>query len=456
MPTSGQRAAGRQLRAAARRSEQAGLDLPGDRDPIALLRAQNRNRVPQLVPVRRERMSESPFAFFRGAAAVMAADLAGTPRTGHTIQLCGDAHLSNFGVFAGRDRDLVFDVDDFDEASVGPWEWDVKRLVASVVILGDELNLAPEQIRRAAELTAQAYRTTVERLATLSVTERFYVKISAATIEELAGPVARRARRGRDKFLAKAARNTSVRALDKLAVRADDGRYRIQSQPPLIVHLPQFDRSFAQPLFDRYVGTVPADVAQVLTSMQLDDLVVKVVGVGSVGTRCLLALFTDPDGNPLFLQLKEAEASVLERYAGPARWRNHAERVVGGQRILQATGDPFLGWFDDHHGTQYYVRQFRDMKGSVDVVRLAEKGRLRSYGRLCGTALARAHAQSGTPGVIAGYLGGHPDVRRVDRAFAEFGFAYCAVNRGDYERLLAAAPADWYAPDDHDHEQDAG
>ncbi len=438
-----QRTAGRALRATARRRDQARLDLPEDRDPIGSLAAQNRTRIPELLSVRRERMSESPFAFYRGAAAVMAADLANCPSTGHTVQLCGDAHLSNFGVFAGRDRDLVFDLNDFDETAVGPWEWDLKRLVTSVVILGEELGVSRTRTRRAAVATAGTYRRVIDAMAERSVTDRFFSVISESTVRELTKDAKPAQLRRGDAFLAKARSNTSVRALGKLAVREADGNYRIQEQPPLIVHLPEFDRDLGRSLFEQYLTTVSEDIGAVLACLRVQDVVVKVVGVGSVGTRCLLALLADPDGNPLFLQIKEADASVLEAWAGAAGWDSHSHRVVAGQRILQATGDPFLGWFTGAAGVDFYVRQFRDMKGSVDVTTLGGKRALESYGRLCAAALARAHSRSGTPAVIAGYLGGADSGGHADEAFADFGFDYAEVNRRDHAALLAASAAAW-------------
>ena len=441
-----QLASGRKLRSSLRRAELAELKLTADRDPIGILRAQNTSRIPQLVPVRRQRMSESPFAFFRGAAAIMAYDLAHSASPGHRVQVCGDAHLSNFGVFAGRDRDLVFDLNDFDETSIGSFEWDLKRLAASVVILADERGLRDGDARKAAEEACRTYRETMHALASLSVTERFFTSITAAELVQFTAGATRKGRRSGKKLLQQAARNTSARLLTKIAVRHADGRYQIEEQPPLTTHIAGLDSAFVDALFEPYRLSVPEFVGNLLSSMTTQDQVVRVVGVGSVGTRCVLILLTDPDGNALFLQAKEAVASVLEAYAGRSSWGSHSRRVVAGQRILQSTGDPFLGHFDLPGGGSYYVRQFRDMKGSVDLEHLADARALASYAAACATSLARAHAQSGTPGVIAGYLGLRGSTNEADRAIADFAFSYAEVNKRDYRRLLDATDDAWFRP----------
>ena len=436
--------AGKKLRADSDRQKLAELSLAVDRDPIRILREQNALRLAQLVPVRRARMSESPFAFFRGAAAVMAYDLAHCPSPGLMAQICGDAHLSNFGVFAGRDRDLIFDLNDFDETSIGPFEWDLKRLTASVVILGKELGLKDAEVRDAAERACCAYRSAMATLTAASVTERFFARIGAKELLRYTVGRSHHAKASSQKFLREASKNISARVLTKVGVLRNDGTYRIKEQPPLITRIPEFDKAFAESIFEQYLRSVPEFIGNILSAMTTQDQVLRVVGVGSVGTRCGLILLTDADGNALFLQAKEAVSSVLEAYAGSSGWRSHSQRVVAGQRMLQSTGDPFLGHFDLPDGESYYIRQFRDMKGSVDMGLLADVRALAAYSVACATSLARAHAQSGIPGVISGYLGRRPSVHESDRAITDFAFSYAELNRADHQALLRATETDWF------------
>lgn len=434
---------GRGLRDGMPRRRLAELSGEPRRDPIAELAAQNKSRIPSLVPVRRERMSESPFAFYRGAAAVMAADLAGTATTGVLIQICGDAHLSNFGLFASRERALLFDVNDFDETAVGPWEWDVKRLVTSMAILGHDFGMSDDDVRQTATKTAAAYRTRINELAQMSALERFYLKTTALEVLDLVSRLSKSASKLATETVSKASRNTSHRALRKLTTTTVDGHYRIVEQQDIAVRVPEMGLSEAAAMVDEYFGSVPEDVVALLACHQFQDAVVRVVGVGSVGTRCYLALLTDADGSPLFLQMKEASASVVEAYfPQELRWE-HGRRVVAGQRIMQASGDPFLGYVTSTRRGSFYVRQFRDMKGSVDITSLTNPDDLALYGSLCAIALARAHAQSGVPGVIAGYLGGGTDPNAADTAFADFAEAYARRNREDHQRLLAATDEEW-------------
>lgn len=413
------------------------------RDPIAVLAAQNTSRIPFLVPVRRERMSESPFAFYRGAAAVMASDLAGAATTGVLIQVCGDAHLSNFGLFASRDRALLFDVNDFDETAVGPWEWDVKRLVTSVAILGQEFGMSSAAVRETAAKTAAAYRIRMNDLAQMCALDRFYFKTTALEVLDLVSRLSKSASKLATATVSKASRNTSHRALRKLTATTVDGHYRIVEQQDLAVRVPELGLSEAAAMVDDYFGSVPEDVVALLACHRFEDAVVRVVGVGSVGTRCYLALLTDADGSPLFLQMKEASASVVEAYFPQELRLEHGRRVVAGQRIMQASGDPFLGYVSSTKRGSFYVRQFRDMKGSVEIASLTNPEDLALYGSLCAMALARAHAQSGVPGVIAGYLGTGSDPNAADAAFADFAEAYARLNREDHERLLAASAEQW-------------
>lgn len=443
LPRDKQLALGRGLRDGMPRRRLGELSAEPRRDPIAILAAQNKARIPSLVPVRRARMSESPFAFYRGAAAVMASDLAGTASTGVLIQTCGDAHLSNFGLFASRDRALLFDVNDFDETAVGPWEWDVKRLVTSVAILGDEFGMSGDAVRQTAIKTVAAYRTRMNELAQMCALDRFYLKTTALEVLDLVARLSKSASKLATETVSKASRNTSHRALRKLTATTVDGHYRIVEQQDIAVRVPEVGLSEAAAMVDEYFGSVPEDVVALLACHQFEDAVVRVVGVGSVGTRCYLALLTDADGSPLFLQMKEASASVIEAYFPQELRLDHGRRVVAGQRIMQASGDPFLGYVSSAQRGSFYVRQFRDMKGAVEIASLTDPDDLALYGSLCAMTLARSHAQSGVPGVIAGYLGAGSDPNAADAAFADFAEAYTQLNRADHQRLLAASEEQW-------------
>lgn len=437
-----QSAAAKELRSAVPRSQLATLKLPADRDPLAILVAQNKDRLQSLLPLRRQRMAESPFAFFRGAAAVMASDLAQTPATGLQVAIGGDAHLSNFGLFASRDRDLVFDLNDFDEAAVGPWEWDLKRLVTSVVILGQDNAMNQEQINKVALKTTAAYRNALAGQASASALDRYYSRISAQdVIAQL-----KNEQKQLNAIAKKASKNTSQRALKKLAHSEKRGKWTITDQPPLTTRLPEFNLGAARTLTRDYLRSVPPDVAELLTQFKFQDGVLKVVGVGSVGTRCLLALLTDADGNPLFLQIKEATTSVIEKALGNGPRGSHGGRVVAMQKILQSSGDPFLGEFTDGDGRAYYVRQFRDMKGGVDIATLTTPKRLTQYATICATALARAHSQTGLAPIISAYLGSTDRSNVADSAIADFAFAYSEVNRADHQALLESDDAGWGSP----------
>lgn len=441
-----QRAYGRGLRKRMGRRRLGELPIRPDRDPVAVLAAQNEKRIPALVPLRRQRMSESPFAFYRGAAAVMAADLAGSDCSGVLFQICGDAHLSNFGLFASRDRALLFDVNDFDETAVGPWEWDVKRLVTSVAVLGEELGIPADHVRTAATKTAVAYRQRMGELAEMSSLDRFYLKTTAEKVLQLATRLSTAASKQAVETITKASRNTSERALKKLTTTTVDGHLRIVEQPYVAVRIPEVGLSEAASMVDEYLVSVPDDVVALLACYQFEDAVVRVVGVGSVGTRCYLALLTDADGSPLFIQLKEASASVIEPYFSQETGREPGHRVVAGQRIMQASGDPFLGHVSSRERGSFYVRQFRDMKGAVEIGSLTNPDDLASYGSLCAIALARAHSQSGVAGVIAGYLGAGLEPNVADKAFAQFAESYVRLNIEDHQRLLATSDAEWLTP----------
>jgi len=391
----------------------AELDATGRPDPVDLLVAQDEHRVQALVPIRHARMRVTPFTFYRGGAAIMASDLSRTASTDLRVQLCGDAHLSNFGVFNGADRRLVFDLNDFDETSPGPFEWDLKRLAASVTIAGRNNDLSPKQIRAATRAEVHYYRVEVESL--LGEDEK----------------LRKRSRRA----IEKATRKDSVRALDKLT-HVVDGERRIVPQPPLIVPLVDAidDERVTEirEFFERYRASLAPHRAAVLDRYRFVAMAHKVVGVGSVGTRCLIVVLESDQGAPLILQFKEATQSVLEPYAGPCGYERAGERVVRGQRLMQSTGDVLLGWshIDNAAGRtmDFYFRQLWDGKGSAEVDQMGPK-RLKNYAWHCGGTLALAHARTGDGGAICGYLG---DDRTVDDVFAEFAERYADLNEGDH------------------------
>jgi uncharacterized protein (DUF2252 family) len=442
-------ARGKAARTAAPRSSQAVFEPASHRgDPIELLQRQAATRVAELVPIRYGRMLVSPFAFYRGAAMIMARDLAATPRSGLTVQCCGDAHLSNFGVFASPERRLVFDLNDFDETLPGPWEWDVKRLATSVLIAARETGFAIKDQEQAVLDTVEEYRTAMARFAAMKNLEVWYAHLDIdAALRELGSQLSAKQVRRTGKALAKARTRDNVSAFTKLT-RVVDGETRIVAEPPLIVPIDDLAQgSERDEMLDvlheqlrSYRNTLEYDRRLLLDQYRLTDFARKVVGVGSVGTRAWIALLLGPDDrDPLFLQLKEAEASVLEECLGPSGFANHGERVVTGQRLMQATSDIFLGWLHDESGLDdrprdFYARQMHDWKGSAQVEQMTPGG-LAKYGRLCGWTLARAHARSGDRIALAAYLGRGPS---FDRAVAEFSSAYAEQNERDYHALAAA------------------
>src|SRR4051812_4919963 len=411
-------------------------------DPVGILEEQNATRVPELVPIRHGRMIVSPFTFYRGGAAIMASDLAQAPSTGLRVQCCGDAHLSNFGVFAAPDRRLVFDLNDFDETLPAPFEWDVKRLVASFVVAARDNGHRRKEQRAAARAAAKAYRTTMARATAMRFLEVWYARIGAEDLlAELAARKDKASIKAAQKGLAKARKRTSLGSLSKFAERVDGG-YRIKEQPPVIVRPPaamygDFEQIVRQGLAD-YARSLSPDRRLVLDHYHYVDFARKVVGVGSVGTEAfMILLMGDRDDDPLFLQVKEAETSVLAPYAGGGAYEQQGERVVQGQRIMQAASDPFLGWATGTgaRGRQFYVRQLRDMKGSA-LIEGMPSARLVRYGELCGVTLAHAHARSGDAAKIAGYLG---DDDTFDRALERFAVAYADQNDADYAQFSDAA-----------------
>lgn len=404
-------------------------------DPVELLKSVTEQRLQYLVPLRDARMVDTPFTYFRGAAVVMAADLAGTPNSGLRVQACGDAHCLNFGGFASPERNLLFDVNDFDETLPGPWEWDLKRLVTSIVIAGQDNGLKKRGVRDAARATARAYRYRMYELAALPALDVWYMRLDATRILNEAKNFAARKRRTK---LAEQVATDSIRAaVEKLTEGAGRDR-RFKDDPPVQFHSPETDeRGFDVPhILAEYRKTLAPDIRALLDRYTLIDHAVRVVGVGSVGTRCALALFAADDHDPLLLQIKQATPSVLAAYAGPSEYANEGERVVRGQRLMQAASDAFLGW-SSSGDFDFYVRQFKDMKASANLDNV-DRGQLRVYGRYCAFALAAAHARSGDAAAIAGYMG-RSDV--FDRAVVDFGEAYATQNALDYEHFRADVPA---------------
>jgi uncharacterized protein (DUF2252 family) len=441
-------ARGKAARAEAPRSRHAEFQAWAERpDPIALLEEQAESRVPELVPIRYGRMVASPFAFFRGAAYVMAADLAGTPRSGIQAQLCGDAHMSNFGGFASPERDLVFDVNDFDETLPGPWEWDVKRLAASVAIAGREGGFTDKQRCETVAATVRQYRETMANFAGMRNLDIWYARLDRAAILSRFESDANAAQvKVFEKTAAKAMRKDNTRAFSRLALTSD-GEPRLISDPPLIERIEdllpaaqaaEFEEGIHQ-LLRSYRSSLQGDRRRLLERYRYIDLARKVVGVGSVGTRAWVVLMLGrDDDDPLFLQCKEAQPSVLEPFVGKSEFSHHGRRVVEGQRMMQASSDIMLGWLRttgiDGETRDFYVRQLWDWKSSADVEAMAPPG-MALYGRMCGGTLARAHARSGDGIAIASYLGRSDTFDRAICAFAE---TYADQNELDHRALEQA------------------
>jgi len=442
-PGAARKEVGRQRRESVPLAAHAELVTPTDRASArSILQAQDADRLQDLVPIRYGRMLATPFTFLRGSAAVMAADLAAGPRTDLHVQLCGDAHLSNFGLFSSPERRLVFDVNDFDETLPGPFEWDVKRLASSVVVAGRNNGLDAKSNRRIVRASTAAYRRAMTLASAKDPQERFYFKIDFDQLTDELGK-SKDDRKRIDKTRKKAARKNSLGAFAKLTDIVD-GRRIIVSNPPLIVALTDDERdsemSLVEAFFDDYRATLYGDRRQLLDQYSLSDLARKVVGVGSVGTRCLIALFESGDGQPLFLQIKEATASVLEAHLEPSGFDQAGQRVVDGQRIIQATPDALLGYarFERKNQTlDFYVRQLWDGKASAEVETMTTEI-LQRYAETCGVALARAHARSGDAAMIDGYLG---DDDTFDRAIAAFAEAYADRTERDYAELTADVDA---------------
>lgn len=452
------RARGKAARELVPRSSHSAWKPAADRpDPVGLLEEQNTTREPDLVPVRHGRMLASPFTFYRGAAKIMAADLDGTPTAGLDVQLCGDAHLSNFGAFASPERRLLFDLNDFDETLPGPFEYDVKRMAASFTIAARNNGFSAADAHAVTLMSAASYRKAMADFAQMGTLDIWYARMDeqdlVAAMRKAAAKAGKHPKRAKVveraeatgvKALEKAHSRDSLQALSKLGELVD-GRYRIVSRPPIVVPMRELQSTYGlsgdeveQALheqFRAYRATLRDDQRQLLERFELVDVARKVVGVGSVGTRAFIGLLQGRDqGDPLFLQVKEATRSVLEDYLPRSRYKQHGERVVYGQRMMQAASDIFLGWVRGEGGRDFYVRQLHDMKGSVDTATIQPIG-LTAYARLCGTTLARAHARGGDAVEIDAYLG-------TDDSFAEaleeFAQVYADQAEQDYGQLQHA------------------
>lgn len=403
------------------------------RDPITILEESNRDRVPELVPIRYGRMLRSPFAFLRGSAGLMAQDLSRTPSTGLKVQVCGDCHLLNFGLFATPERNLIFDINDFDETLPAPWEWDIKRLAASFAVAARDGRLGDNDAKAIATECARSYREHLRKYSKMSPLEVWYDRLDSDTLIEMAPD--EKLRKRREQIVEKARQRVGDQLVAKIAAPVG-GRHRLIDQPPILFHV-QGDEQEQRihDAIEAYRQSLSDERRVLFDRYRLEDIAVKVVGIGSVGTRCFIGLFFSEENHPLLLQFKEACPSVLERHAGESRYDNHAQRVVMGQRLMQSSSDIFLGWTRVvSSGRDFFVRQLRDMKMSPPLEgATAQQSHL--YAELCGWTLARAHARSGDAATISGYLGKSD---RFDRAIGDFALAYADQTEQDYQALIDA------------------
>lgn len=402
------------------------------RDPIAILEKSNQDRLQELVPIRYGRMLRSPFTFLRGSAALMAHDLASTPTIGVPVQACGDCHLLNFGLFATPERNLVFDLNDFDETLPAPWEWDIKRLAASFAVAGRDNRLTDAQAREATVACVCAYRERLRECSKMNPLEVWYSRLDEATL--IAQAPDEKARKLRQQLTDKARARVVENIFPKIASQVG-GRPRLVDQPPILYHIadPEFLDKVREGLAD-YRATLSDERRVLLDRYRMEDAAMKVVGIGSVGTRCFIALMFSEENHPLILQFKEACHSVLEPYAGKSHYANQGQRVVMGQRLMQSSSDIFLGWTRGRGGHDYFIRQLRDMKMSLPVEGYTAT-QLKRYAGLCGSTLARAHAKSGDSATISGYLGKGD---RFDEALGDFALAYADQTVRDHAALVQA------------------
>ena len=405
---------------------------PKDFSSNAILEKSNKDRLPELIPIRYGRMLASPFTFLRGSAALMADDLSRMPNSGIYVQACGDCHLLNFGAFATPERKLVFDINDFDETLPAPWEWDVKRLAISFVVAAQDNGIDDEAARLIAKTCVRSYRENLRKYSKLSPLELSYKQLDLAKYAQNAPT--KKTKLYREELIKRAETRVAEYLFPKITTEID-GKKRLLDQPPLMFHPHKvnFD-ALAKVAIKDYRESLPHDRRVLIDRYQLQDVVLKVVGIGSVGTRCFVALFMTPDDEPLLLQVKEARSSVLEPYAGKTKYENHGERVVVGQRLTQSSADIFLGWTRGTEGRDFYVRQLRDMKVSFSFDEVTPT-RLMNYAEYCGKALARSHAKSGNAAMISGYLG-KTDI--FDEVISRFSMEYAKQNQKDYDTLLHA------------------
>lgn len=440
MNNAAERAAqGKALRGKIGRAEHAAWRAPADRaDPLSILHEADAARQPDLVPLRYGRMLQSPFAFYRGSAAIMAADLATTPTTGLHVQACGDAHLLNFGGFATPERRLIFDINDLDETASAPWEWDIKRLVASFVLAARSNGLSAGDGEAAAIVCARSYRQAMRNFAGMDVLDIWYARLDETAA--MAGLPDRQRAVLRKRIAKATGKSSSELIFPKLVEMSDEGP-RIRDTPPTIFHTPEQllpgYHDFIAETFAGYRNSLSPDRRVLLDRYHIVDIAMKVVGIGSVGTLCLVVLMMSVAGRPLFLQLKEANASVLEQFAGMSAYAHHGERVVQGQRLVQPASDVFLGWATGPQGRHFYVRQLRDVK-LRPLVDTYDAEMLAIYGRACGWVLARAHAKAGDPWTINGYLGKQDE---FDMAMGRFALAYADQAERDHAALKRAVLA---------------
>lgn len=425
------RAKGKKLREKCPRSSHAAWKAPPDRrDPVDLTEEANVGRLPELVPIRHGRMMLSPFTFYRGTALNMATDLATTSATGIRVQVCGDAHLGNFRLFATPERRVIFDIHDLDETLPAPWEWDVKRLAASFVVASRNNNLS-EQIAREAVLNCvRSYRQRMAEFASMNALDVWYASIEAETL--IKNFRSKSHRKHLAKRLSKV-RERSAFEHDFPKLTSGGNEPKIREHPPTIYHR-QKTKYLGAEVFDNYEDTLPPYRRGLLNRFELKDFAIKVVGVGSVGTPCFVALLMAAAKDPLFLQVKEARASVLEPYAGASIFPNHGQRVIMGHRLMQSSSDIFLGWTTGRTGRHYYVRQLRNAKIKFEVDRF-DSSHMIQFAEKCGATLARAHARTGEPATISGYLG-KSDI--FDRSIADFSIAYADQTERDYQSFVKA------------------
>ncbi len=431
------KADGKAMRLAVPLASHGVWQAPQDRrDPIELLIESGIGRVPELLPIRYGRMLQSPFTFYRGAAAIMAADLADLPKTGIHVQACGDCHLLNFGGFGTPERRLIFAINDFDETLPAPWEWDIKRLTTSFVVASRHNGFTANEIREATQICVRSYREHIREFSKMNALEVWYFSIDA---EKLIDTIEDTNTKQRFKKRVTKARDRDVMDEDfPELVTFEDGRHRIRDKPPLIYHNQTEEAAIIEARvrdgFERYRATLADDRRVLLDRYELKDIAMKVVGVGSVGTRCSIVLLMGGAEEPLFLQVKEARNSVLEPYAGNSAYSNRGQRVVMGQRLMLSASDIFLGWVEGEYGNHFYIRQMRDMK-IKPLVELFTPSTMNQYAELCGWTLAHAHARSGDAAKIAGYLGKNED---FDEALTDFAEAYADQNERDYKALKSA------------------